>query len=214
MHVILFILFFNSKNHYNYPVRKAIWIRASKLPFLNCLYQKLNSIKFHNFDNEQYCSLSAVLLNAAGYGCLERQDYRGKRQALPSECPSAGCSGGGPTGGPHLLSALEASHGQSQGPRPATDRHCPCIGEHTLIACLLACISQEGELLRTGPGASSTSEPLHRPDRSTEDACETTADKVKGNAHVSDPALPVLEIILQIYSHECTKVNALERPHV
>lgn len=92
MHVILFKLFFNTKNHYNYPVRKAIWIRASKLPFLNCLYQKLNSIKFHNFDNEQHCSLSAVLLNAASCGCLEGQDYRGKRQALPSECPSPALS--------------------------------------------------------------------------------------------------------------------------
>lgn len=60
----------------------------------------------------------------------------------------------------------------------------------------------------------STPEPLHRPNRCTEDACETTANKIKGNAHVSDPALPVLEIILQIYSQECIKMNAVEGPHV
>lgn len=85
---------FNSRNHYNYSVRKAIRTRASKLPSLNCLYQKFNPIKLHNFDNEQYSSLSAVLLSAAGCGCSEGQDYKGRWQAWPSECPSVGCSEG------------------------------------------------------------------------------------------------------------------------
>ena len=41
VHVILFLhMVFNSKSHYNHPVRKVIWIGASKLPFFNCLYQK------------------------------------------------------------------------------------------------------------------------------------------------------------------------------
>lgn len=86
---------FNSRNHHNHLVRKAIRTGASKLPFLNCLYQKLNSIKLHHFENEQYSSLSAVLLNAAGCGCSEGKiteaDGRPGHQSAP---PSVGRSEG------------------------------------------------------------------------------------------------------------------------
>lgn len=41
VHVILLLyMVFNSRSHYNHPVRKVIWIGASKLPFFNCLYQQ------------------------------------------------------------------------------------------------------------------------------------------------------------------------------
>lgn len=101
--MILFSIVFNSRSHYNHPVRKAIRTGASKLPFLNCLYQKLNSIKLHNFDNEQYSSLSVVLLNDASSGCSEGKITEADSRPSHQSAPQWAVQRDGQTRGPHLL---------------------------------------------------------------------------------------------------------------
>lgn len=128
---------FNSKNHYNHPVRKSIWTWASKLSFLNCLYQKFNSIKFRNFDNEQYSSLSAVLSNAAGCGCSEGQDYRGRQPAWSSRVSLSGLITG--VGSHEGLSCSEPERATSANPKghkpPQTDTVHTLASAHSLHVC-------------------------------------------------------------------------------
>lgn len=138
MHVILYLYaVFNSKNHYNHPVRKSIWTWASKLSFLNCLYQKFNSIKFRNFDNEQYSSLSAVLSNAAGCGCSEGQDYRGRQPAWSSRVSLSGLITG--VGSHEGLSCSEPERATSANPKghkpPQTDTVHTLASAHSLHVC-------------------------------------------------------------------------------
>lgn len=135
--ILSFSTVFNSRNHYNHPVRKAIRTGASKLPFLNCLYQKLNSIKLHNCDNEQYSSLTVVLLKAASSGCSEGKSTEAEGRPGLQSAPQWAVQRGGPTRGPHLLAPGRPAMANPKGCKPPwTD-----TGKQMLLVCLLACVS-------------------------------------------------------------------------